>query len=435
MYVTIGCCAPTSDLGYPAEIQLLSGLLVKGAPFVLQVQPAAVDQTRCVAAGKGLLGGLAGERLILEVRYRDQFNNPSTVSDTNRSVLTASLVDITSGDVMPLAEYSVSYQSGGLSVAYSLLAAGRFNLSMSLSLDGGLTSVPVVGSPFSVQISPVRPEAANTVCRGVGLRQAHIQRSASFEVQLYDTFRNNLVVGGDRLFVRLLGDARFHAPSLAVAPQCSDTQNGRYVCTYTPRHNGSHELVIRLLNNSADHPGGAGLYARYYSSADGAVGASEAFVSQQVDPLVRFSWPDGLLVPANHSSSGGLQAGTSGGKVPLSLTAGQSVRWSGYLVAPRSDSFRIVAAVENLKVTVFLDSVLLFDSWQGLANSVSLVADSSYALTVIASREPTALSEGGGVSIDLRWSTAGVREHTVPTFFLFDSAKEVALSPFPVRVD
>jgi hypothetical protein len=157
------------------------------------------------------------------------------------------------------------------------------------------------------------------------------------------------------------------------------------------------------------------------------------FVSQQVDPMVRFSWSDGLIVPVNHFASGGLQMDTNSGKVPLSLSAGQSVRWSGYLVAPRSDSFHIVAVVQNLNVTVFLDSVLLFDNSLGLSNSISLVADASYALIVVASRDPSALQ--AVVSIDLRWSTAGVREHTVPTFFLFDSAKEVALSPFPVRVN
>ncbi len=79
-----------------------------------------------------------------------------------------------------------------------------------------------------------------------------------------------------------------------------------------------------------------------------------------------------------------------------------------------------------------MDDNLVFDNRLGLAEKFSFVAEAAYEIvitaTVAAQRAP------GAVSVDFTWRSDTVREHTVPQFFLFDSAQEIALSPFPVSV-
>jgi hypothetical protein len=255
-------------------------------------------------------------------------------------------------------------------------------------------------------------------------------------VQLFDAYRNNLIVGGGRFYMRLSGDASFLSRREDVVPTCQDTQNGRAVCTYEPVYRGQHQVTVMLLNHSVTQPGGLGLTGSYYTAADGATDSRHDATYVRIDKKVQFSWSSGLIVP-----SWDLAAGEA---VPLSV-AGQSVRWEGYLVAPRSDTFRIVAAAQHLNASVYIDEVLVFDSLAGVTQPVQLVLDAAYAIRVIASSSAntgasgadsadSAKDNGGAKWIDLRWSTATVREYTVPTFFLYDSAAPIVHSPFAVTV-
>jgi hypothetical protein len=287
----------------------------------------------------------------------------------------------------------------------------------------GSKSKQIIASPFQITVYPSKADPSLTVCRGVGLRQATANRSAHFEIQLYDTFKNNLITGGNRFYVRLEGDASFQHLRQDVIPVCQDTQNGRTTCTYTAAHARAHQLTIRLLNNSLTQPGGLGLTATYYTNADAATDGRMQPTYMRVDPTVQFVWPHGQLIPSEHLPAGAVVPVTSGG---------QSVRWDGYLVSPRDDTFHIVARTSHLNASVYLDDVLVFDSLAEISAPVVLVQDSAYRIRIIAS--VATRSAEVERAIDLRWSTATVREYPIPRFFLYDSATDIALSPFPVKV-
>jgi len=245
-------------------------------------------------------------------------------------------------------------------------------------------------------------------------------------------YNNNLITGGNRFYARLQGDASFQNLRQDVTPTCEDTQNGRTICTYSPTNVGTHQLTIRLLNNSLTRPGGLGLNAKYYTTVDGAMNdrSDEAF--SRIDPVVQFTWSSGLVVPTNDVK---INVGSSAAPrtVPLSK-GGQSIRWDGYLISPRNDYFGIVARSINLNSSVYIDDVLVFDTVSGISASVAMLQDSAYHIRVVTSAAPTLNQAPVARSIDLRWSTATVRENPIPQFFLYDSAEEIALSPFPVNV-
>jgi hypothetical protein len=426
MYVSMGCCAPHPNVGPATEIAELAPLLIQDAPFLLTVTAAPVDQSRTVAVGKGLVGGFAGEMLNFATLYRDIHNNPTTAKNATESKVTVRFVDqVTGSELAPVTLYT-TYAPENATTHYRVDKAGAYLMYVTLKADR-LGSAPkqIIASPFQVTVYPVKADPALTVCRGVGLRQASTNRTAHFEIQLYDTFNNNLITGGNRFHIRLQGDASFQNTRQDVVPSCQDTQNGRTVCAYTPTHTGAHRLNIRLLNNTLTRPGGRGLTATYYTTADGAADGRHSETFSRVDPVVQFTWPTGLLVPSAHLPMGKA--------VPVS-SGGQSVRWVGYIVSPRTDYFTIVARTQNLDVSIYIDDALVFDTVAGLSQPVSMLQDAAYRIRVVAAVGANEGSAEMTRSIDLRWSTYTVREYPIPQFFLYDSATEIALTPFPVVV-
>lgn len=431
MYVSIGCCAPHPNVGYTVELQEMGPLLIQGAPFLLTVSPAPVEQSRTVAVGKGLVGGTVGEILSFATLYRDVHNNPTTAKNPSETQFVITFIDQVSSTEVKADLMHTEHRAENSTTTYTLHRAGKYLMYVYLKADKlGSKSKQIIASPFQVTMYPTKADTTRTVCRGLGLKQASVNRTSPFEIQLYDTYNNNLITGGNRLYVRLEGDATFQHRRLDVTPTCTDTQNGRTACTYVPVYRGAHQLTIRLLNNSVNHPGGLGLTGRYYTSVDGATDEHAAPLATftRVDPKVQFVWPDGVLVPSPVLPRGAF--------VPLT-GAGQSVRWDGYLVSPRTDVFHLVARARNLKVSLYLDEVLVFDTAMAISEPVKLVLDAAYRIRIVASSHNNLIGgqELVAKSIDLRWSTPTVREYPVPAFFLYDSAQDVVLSPFAVVVD
>lgn len=470
MYVTIGCCPPHPDVGFPSEMQQFRHLLISGAPFLLKVMPAPLNQSTTIATGHGLSGGIVGFPLTFITFYRDIHDNPTTVDNVSESHLITRFIDTVTGSEVRPAEIHTELSVGGAVTTYSLTQAGSYLLHVLLIAGVNDTMEEIKDSPFSVLMIPNEADPAHTVCRGVGLRQASLNMTASMEIQLFDRFRNNLIIGGDKFWIRLQGDANFSDSQLDVIPRCEDTQNGRYICRYQPLYAGTHQLAIIHLNSSVTPMGGLGLTATYYASFDGATDGrrgvrkySAAPAYTRIDPQVKFRWAQGLVVPVDDlavttptapvSSSAAVVPVAAGAEVDgadkfVSLEelplrdAGQSVRWDGYLIAPRGDVYTFNALVVNMEAQVYLDDRLVYDSRDGVAPPVHLLLGSAYEIrvlartryTVPAAKDVFTSPSPGVVSIDLRWSTPTVNEYSIPQVFLFDSGTEIAFSPFPVLV-
>jgi len=446
VYVTIGCCPPDPAVGYPASVSQAKALMIQGAPFQLTVEPAEFDQSRTIATGDGLVGGMVGEEHSYVIFFRDLYDNPTYTSPSQQ----VKVWDQNTADQIAPSLLNISISPTNATIVYNITRAAHYWMNVSISLvettvvmdNNNLQNVsktvllPIIGSPFSVFMSPtVAANPNHTVCLGVGLRQANAGQGASFQINLFDNYRNALLVGGNKFFVRLVGDSSFANPkAMAEASPCSDMNGGgSYLCRYTPIYPGPHQLVVRLLlldpaNSNHRGPGGSGLFASYFTSVDGCLaGVSSLANVVRVDSKVSFQWPSGFIVPSSPVANT-LQT------LPLE-GSGQSVRWEGYLLSPRTDAFNLSAVAYGLNVTIFCDDQLVFDSMQGISTLVDMVADASYALLVVASASATPPAAGPITrSVDLQWSTQIIRAYTIPTFFLYPYAEDVAFSPFPVAV-
>lgn len=133
------------------------------------------------------------------------------------------------------------------------------------------------------------------------------------------------------------------------------------------------------------------------------------------------TWMDGYIIPMNSTANGGLRL----------REAGQSIRWDGYLISPRSDYFNISVKATSLNVSIYCDNMLIFDSLSNIEVPTPFVQNSVYQIRITAT---TTIQTNTITSIDLLWSTGIIKPYTIPTFFLYPDAQEINLSPFPVQV-
>ena len=106
--------------------------------------------------------------------------------------------------------------------------------------------------------------------------------------------------------------------------------------------------------------------------------------------------------------------------------------WEGYVVPPRTDDFQFELVLERMLGSVYIDEELVYDSELGIQLTVSLQANAAYAIRVEAAVSVMQLN--APVAVQLRWKTPIYKWSIVPSFYLFDSAGSVQLSPFPVNV-
>ncbi len=469
MYVTVGCCPAHPNVGLAAELREFRdlGLLIKGSPFELHISANKVSPLRTTAFGEGVLGGIAGSPTSFDVLFRDLHGNPTTLGEdfTAGAYIRAEFTDIATGRIFDdsSTEESISYgtllaSSSKSVVTYNFSRAGEYKMSVyygSEAHDNGTymthTESEIFGSPFRVRVIPGAADASKTLCRGLGLRQAAENKSASFEIQLFDAYANKLITGGDKIYVRLNGDRSFRKDE-TVVPKCYDNLNGRYKCSYVARHNGYHELDVRILHASTSQPGGLGLLGNYFNSPQALINidgddAMAPNTYTRVDEKVSFSWPTGIILPMHITLSESEESHVTGtvangyGSLTVGMDAsleatvrrsGQSVIWTGFVSPPRSDTFQLKLRSVGMSGSIYIDDVLVFDSLEGICESIEFLGQAAYAIVVKASVIQAASQSP--VSIELMWKTRVVKWTVIPSFFLFDSAEAVYISPFPVIV-
>ena len=436
MYVTIGCCPPHPNIGISSELQMINNLLIQNAPFILTVLPASIDITRTIAIGPNLFGGYAGNNLNFSILYHDLHNNPTTINILDIKIKLI-WIDLITNFIVNQTNVNIMIYEQNTSIYYNFTKSGQYSMQVLIkiksitngwipSLNGSLiigqtitwsSYTNILGSPFSIIVSPNKGFAPLAKSRGIGLTNAYSGKQYSFEVRLYDEYNNPLIVGGSKLYVRLVG-ANNATEKQTIVPTCLDQQNGKYLCSYTPAYNGSHNLYVRLLNNSIDHAGGLGLTGSYYSSS--IVEPGSVPVTKRIDSDISFSWADGHFLPLESSSPD-----------PVIL-AGQSIRWDGYLLSPLTDTFQFACWMQHMDASIYIDSILVFDSKYNISIPINLFAESVYRIIVEANTIPAEYSKP--ISIEMVWSTGTMRWSKVPSFFLYDSAINIQNSPFHVAI-
>ena len=458
LYLTIGCCVPTSfDIGISTELVAIQPLLVTGNFFLLNVSATDALLSNTIAVGEGLLGGRAGTGRSISLYFRDLYGNAAPYSNYSKLQTQVSFFEAVSGERVSDRYYSVTEgrrEPFDLTISYLLMRSGSFMMSISLSTEAGSTD-QVVGSPFSIVVVPDIPAASFSKCRGRSLTDLLTAKNEnqSFTVTLFDKYSNRVRTGGAKLYIRLEeggGVVINGTGAVDLLPTCEDGNDGTHSCSYRPTVQGPHLLRVLLLSGQGqDRPGGDGLLAQYFDTAYPAQGIAP--VLARVDGNIHFVWPSGRIYPFNDGTGVNLAVSISGETSTYGdrdrdrgsyRENGQSVSWTGYLVCPRSDLYRLSARIMNMNASIFLDSQLVFDSTleNGLMPSVQMEPGNAYRLLVVAHIIPSSYASSSQptdvrpVEIALMWAARSFHISVVPGFFLYSSGEDLPGSPFRINV-
>ena len=135
VYVSVGCCAPHPDVGLLAEPSGMAPMLVTGAPFYLKVFPNDAVLANSIAVGGGVLGGVAGDNVQVNVFYRDVFRNPTTYSRYATVQTSLKFVDqVTGGSITPDVSYIIAKRyPDHMLITYNVTRSGTYLMFLGLT--------------------------------------------------------------------------------------------------------------------------------------------------------------------------------------------------------------------------------------------------------------------------------------------------------------
>ena len=425
MYISIGCCVSSPAVGLSNELNSMNSLLIHNSPYLLTVQPGVINASNCIAVGTGILSGIAGELQTFTIYFRDSNKNPTFITNNVSQNITISIRFIrklTQNSVI-INNLNYLWLNNSVVVTYSVNIADIYDMYVDLDYRFNNTN-PILGSPFNTIITTNKAYFNHIRCQGLALYQSVVNKDSHFTVILNDEYQNPLVNSmGTKLYVRLIGDNGFHQNLIDIPiPSCIDQLNGRFQCIYKSLYIGKHQLIIKLLNNSMSYSGGNGLQVSYYQSSD-VFDGSIPYYSDYVSNIA-LSSPNGLIVPNNYDNS--LLS------IPLQ-TSGQAIIYNGYLVPPTSDNYEITIETVHTNVSIFVDSVLIYDTFNQISNSLQLQRNSAYQFRVIISSNKE--SYNNPIIAYLYWKTNSMKTKLIISqYYLYNNATEINYSPFPITI-
>ena len=204
--------------------------------FVPEVPYALATIARL--AGNGL--GIAGQKNILYIDGKDKYGNARTQEGGNYTV-EVSVPDGTSTKKRFPSEISLFWNAQGMIPFYQVefVSEPKGLTWVTVELDG----LPVVGSPFSITVSPGPIYPEKCVLSGPGTTGGILNQQTFFEIQSMDSFGNERTVGGDKFEISLKGT---NSQSTTVAVAVTDLNNVKYDVRYILNSLGTFTLEVKL---------------------------------------------------------------------------------------------------------------------------------------------------------------------------------------------
>jgi hypothetical protein len=206
----------------------LGGAHIKDAPFKVKVDPGKAVAGNTVAEGNGLKQVVAGETGKFVVTTKDHNGNVLLVGGNNINATFKNAKESVAVDVK-------DNKNGTYDASYVPKVVGEYKLTVNLAADG------IKDSPFTVQVVPAAPSAANTEAHGDGIKAANTDAPAKFKVQTKDAFGNNCVAGGAPIKAVATGPN-----GEKVVGNVKDNKDGTYDVDYQPKGSGDFSLDVTL---------------------------------------------------------------------------------------------------------------------------------------------------------------------------------------------
>jgi hypothetical protein len=237
---------------------LLHGAHIAASPYRLHVAAASVRGKCCHLKG-GVFHAtiVAGEHATFQIHTADAFGN--LLAHGGKSISVVPRLRADGAKVLPPLEGSPALntalhtvvndnQNGTYEVALQGKVCGRYDVEVLVDDEG------IMGSPFSLAISPAPTDAAHckiavhwdgdAIAAGV---------ASELAIEVFDMYANRRRCGGDVVRLSLVeASASAHAAIQPVSAVCFDQLDGTYVCEFSCNHAG--EYLLRADVNGSTVP-------------------------------------------------------------------------------------------------------------------------------------------------------------------------------------
>jgi hypothetical protein len=228
-----GSFVPTKIGDYNLDVNFDGSKQVPGAPFKVQVVPAAPSADNTVASGEGLNKAEAGVAGHFAVEVRDRFDNP--VGHGGDSI--TALITPNAEGSEPVTAHVTDNGDGTYKVDYAPLnKAGDYTVEVKLS------EAPIKDAPFALTVATSSAGSDPEKSFVVGLQDAVAGEKQAPVVHSVDQFGNPLVGGGDKVELTLSGPED-------VAVNVVDNGDGTYTADYTPTKAGEYTATVKINGN------------------------------------------------------------------------------------------------------------------------------------------------------------------------------------------
>ena len=296
---------------------LINNEHIKGSPFKIDVTAGNVGKSSSTATGSGLSHAVAGETAEFIVQARDANGNPTTKIDhyfiaclqlsevSNRP----NGADMSWGNQTKYDVKSISIGDGKHFIQYNATVSGTYTIQvMKPEKFGGHE---ILGSPFSVFVSPSHVFFENIEVTGQGSRKGVAGETALIKIYSRDLFGNYLISGGDKYMVQLLLKSRHEQEwensefdvqdrnddakktNLKRVEKVIDNNNGQYFAYYLPYFSGQYTLKVTLENKG-------GLHGSYFDVLDF---DSSRLIFERIDRAIDKSWSSNRVYKCNINSA------------------------------------------------------------------------------------------------------------------------------------
>lgn len=366
------------------------GAQVRGSPWTSSFFPGPMSVQTTWASGIALTptGFLAGTTTRIVIESRDAaFNAAQSVA----SAFTTSV-------------------AGKSFEVFEVLGVGRYAFDVTLTIAGefklkvAFDNIHIAGSPYTLVCRPGPTAAANTSARGfvprVALAGIVAEPSRRFVVQSRDAFGNLRNLGGSAFVVSIRGRQN-------VAGIADDRGDGTYAIRFSSRTlpAGFYEVHVQLAE------GKNSLNAAFYGNDE-----------LRGDPVLE----------TQHKGSLVHQWGVSGDVVPGAVVDQASVRWTGFLLSPKTAAFEFdveTASADDIS-RIFIDHRLIFSGNISM-ESIDLVEGTFLPITVeFEMRRRREGTRSRAPTIALFWASDTILRQLVPGYYMYASATPISGSPF-----
>lgn len=232
---------------YTSEVKIDTGSgprPIQQSIYQITIKPTSLYTPKSRASGEALTVATAGADMTFVVSAKDVYDNVRTNAG---GALAVTVLDPSTSTAATAS--STGLPDGNFEVRFKTTRSGNYTI----SVRDSTSYAPLSNSPSTVIVKPTRSLPANFIVVGSKLNDAVAAEEVHFSVLASDEFGNLKTNGGEKFSIDVVGGWR-NASDLStrstttLGGSCGDMLTGSYDCLYMSTTSGRFQITVNATN-------------------------------------------------------------------------------------------------------------------------------------------------------------------------------------------